>query len=611
MPKKSSKIPTPDTGATTPVTDEADTTPAEILIGKRVLVKKFAEKLEVPVTELISVLIRNGFMVNMNQEIDFDTAALIAQEFEKTVKLDNKIDMPFSSRLTARDLKQLTEEKAETTMEKRPPVVIVMGHVDHGKTTLLDAIRETNEASKEAGHITQHIGAYQVVDKGREITFLDTPGHEAFVEMRQKGADITDIAVLVVAANDGVKPTTTEAMNHARAAGIPIIVAINKVDLPDANIEQAKKQLSDIGLIPEEYGGDTVFVEVSAKKRKGIKELEDTILLIADMLELKANQNREAIGYVIESHMSPKGGPVATVIVKTGTLKTGNPVAVGDAYGTLRSMTDYNGVQLTEAKPAMPVQIMGLNKVPLAGDVLQVVESRTKAKELADKIDREEKAFRLRTKIESVQREQAKKFFVIVKSDVQGSTDAILQSIQPLELDGYGIEVVNSGVGAITESDVMLAASTNAWILAFSVSPSANAEKMAEREKVVIKTYDIIYNLIEDVKSRIAEIVGPEHIRNELGKLKVLAIFRTTKSEMIVGGKVTKGFMKNKSKIEIMRGDEKIGDGTITQLQHNKAAVDEVKSGNECGISFHGNAKIKEGDELVAYEIEEKKREFK
>lgn len=589
---------------------EAEEKSSAIGIGKTVVVKDLAEKLDLPVTEVISALVQNGFMVNMNQEIDFETAELIASELEKEIVLDSKASQDSSSRLTGQDLKELSKEADEKKTKKRPPVVIVMGHVDHGKTTLLDALRETDEAAKEAGHITQHIGAYQVVDKGKEITFLDTPGHEAFVEMRQKGADITDVAVLVVAANDGVKPQTIEAMNHAKAAGVPIIVAINKIDLPDANPDQVKKELAEIGLNPEEWGGDTVFVEVSAKQKKGIKDLEDTILLVADVQDLKADADRKAIGYVIESHMSPKGGPVASVIVKTGTLKKGEPIAVGDAYGNVRSLTDYRGEDIQEAPPSMPIQIMGLNKVPLSGDVLQVVDSKTEAKELADKINVEEKARRLRNKFEAEKRDQEKKVHLIIKGDVQGSVDAIIQSIEPLKLEDFTTEVVNSGVGNITESDVMLAASTSAWIVGFNVKPTTNAERMAKREKVEISEYDVIYELIEEVKARIAKLIGPEHIRTDLGKLKVLAIFRTTRGEMIVGGKVTKGLIKNKAKIEIMRDGEMVGEGEITQLQHNKEDVPEVKSGKEAGLQTKCNVKIKEDDEIVVYEIEERERKF-
>ncbi len=582
-----------------------------IAIGKNIVVKKLAEKLDVPVTQLITVLIQNGFMVNMNQEIDFETAELIAPELGKRVVLDEKVDAVISSRLTGKHLKELSREAEGATVAKRAPIVTIMGHVDHGKTTLLDTIRDTNMAAGEAGLITQHIGAYQVVDKGRPITFLDTPGHEAFIEMRQKGADITDIAVLVVAANDGVQPTTIEAMNHAKAAGIPIIVAVNKIDLPDAKPEQVKKQLSEIGLQPEEWGGDTVFVEVSAKKKLGIQELLDTILLVADLQELKANADRKAIGYVIEAKMSPKGGPAATIIVKTGTLHNGDPVAVGDAFGNVRGITNFKGEQVSEAGPSMPVQIMGLSKVPLSGDVLEVVDSKMEAKDRAEKINREEKARRLRSKFESLEKSKEKKVFVIIKADVQGSVDAILQSIQPLSLDGFGVEVVQSGAGPITDTDVMMAATTGASIMGFNVIPSANAKKMAEREKVEIGEYKIIYDLIENVKAKIAKLAGPVRNRVELGKLKVLAIFRTTRNEMIIGGKVMKDIMKNKAKFEVMRNDEKIGDGEITQLQQNKKPADEVKSPNECGMQIRANVKVRVNDEIVAYEIEEKERVFK
>lgn len=582
-----------------------------VVIGKNIVVKKLAEKLEVPVTQLITALIQNGFMVNMNQEIDFETAELIAPELGKRVTLDEKVDAVASSRLTGKHLKELSKEAAGTEVTKRAPIVTVMGHVDHGKTTLLDTIREANIAATEAGLITQHIGAYQVVDKNRPITFLDTPGHEAFIEMRQKGADITDIAVLVVAANDGVQPTTIEAMNHAKAAGIPIIVAVNKIDLPDAKPEQVKKQLSEIGLQPEEWGGDTVFVEVSAKKKIGIKELLDTILLVADIQELNANPDRKAIGYVIEANMSPKGGPAATVIVKTGTLRVGDSIAVGDAFGNIRSMTNFKGENITEAGPSTPVQIMGLSKVPLSGDVLEVVANKMEAKDRAEKINREEKARRLRSKFESLEKSKEKKVFVIIKGDVQGSIDAILQSIQSLNLDGYGVEVVSSGAGAITDTDVMMAATTGAAILGFNVVPSANAQKMAEREKVEIGEFKIIYDLIENVKAKIAKLAGPVRNRIELGKLKVLAIFRTTRNEMIIGGKVTKDVMKNKAKFEVMRNDEKIGEGEITQLQQNKKPADEVKAPNECGMQIRANVKVRTNDEIVAYEIEEKERVFK
>lgn len=580
-----------------------------IPVPENIIVKDFAAKIGVPVTDAISTLIQNGFMVNLNQEIDFETASLIASELGKEI-VKSKEQAANTSRLTGQDLKRLTEEKDTEKLVTRSPIVTVMGHVDHGKTTLLDAIRKTSVVEHEAGGITQSIGAYQVVDKGRAITFLDTPGHEAFIEMRQRGANVTDVVVLVVAANDGVRPQTIEAMNHAKAAGVPIIVAVNKIDLPEANIERVKKEMSDIGLVPEDWGGKTVFVPVSAKQKIGIQELEDTILLVADLQELKANPNRDAVGFVVESEMTAKEGPVATILVNAGTLKLGQHIVVGDTFGSVRSMSNYVGEAVTEAGPSMPVRIVGLNRVPKSGDILRVTASRTDARSLADQVAKEEKLLRFKRKVEGGDKDKVEHVTILLRADSQGSLEAIDQTLSTLKLEGVSVNFVHKGVGEISESHIMLAAASKAWVVGFNVAPSPQAEKMASREKIEISRYDVIYDLIEETKKRISDLVPAEVIRHNLGELQVLAIFRRVPGEMIVGGKVTKGAFKIGVELEVFRGDSSLGSGKLRQLQRNKMDVQEVKEPDECGITFQGNVKIKEGDTIKAFTIEERKKTF-
>ena len=457
----------------------------------------------------------------------------------------------------------------------------------------------------------QHIAAYQVTKKGKRITFLDTPGHEAFSAMRQRGTSATDVAILVVAANDGVKPQTIEAINFAKAAKIPIVVAINKIDLPDANPDKVKQELSEVGVLTEEWGGDTVAVELSAKKREGIDKLLEMVLLVADVQELKANPHRPAVGTVVESHVDKQVGPVATVLILTGTLNAGDHVTVGSTHGAVRQLQNYRGEKLERALPADPVMVIGLNQAPEAGEILMVETSKRVAKDKVKELQQLEKIRRFSQVAEerAIEKdENIKKLPIIIKADVQGSLEAILETLKSVGNKEVVTSIVRSGVGDVTESDVMTAQSTNALIMSFNVNVAPVAKRIAEKEAVAIKSYKVIYDLIEDAKKEMADLLPLETIRTDLGKLRLLAIFRTTKGSMIVGGKVISGVAVRGAKVEILRNDELLGKGTITDLQHNKKRVDEVESGQECGMSYSGPEKLRVNDILVFYKEEQRKK---
>jgi translation initiation factor IF-2 len=486
-----------------------------------------------------------------------------------------------------------------------------MGHVDHGKTSLLDAIRETNVTAQEAGGITQHIGASQVEINGKSIIFLDTPGHEAFTAMRARGAKVTDIAVLVVAADDGVMPQTVEAINHAKAAGVPIIVAINKIDKPTANPERVKQQLAEYNLIPEEWGGDTVFVNVSAKTREGIDHLLEMILLVAEMSELKANYTAKARGVIIESKLDKGRGPVATVLIQRGTLKVGDPILAGTAYGKVRALFDSRGKKIKSAGPSIPVEVVGLSEVPNAGDILRVVSSEKEAKEVAENRKQLHRETELTTPqkislnqlFEKMQKGEVKELNIIVKADVQGSIEALKQALEKCSTDQVQVKIIHCGVGAITESDIMLASASNAIIIGFNVRPDSNAKKLAEREHIDIRTYRIIYDVVDDIQAAMKGMLEPQYEEVVLGRAEVRALFKVPTVGVVAGCFVTEGKITRNAQIRVLRHGVVVHEGRIASLKRFKDDVREVVSGFECGIGLEKFNDIKERDVLEAFII--------
>ena len=586
---------------------EAIKKPKEILIPQNITVGDFAEKIGKSVSEVISELMKNGIIATINEEIDFETATIIASDLgvKKIAKKKEEIDIIREKGIRKKLLEEFAKEDQEK-LKPKPPVCVVLGHIDHGKSKLLEALRGIHILDTEAGGITQHIGAYQVKHKGKLITFLDTPGHEAFKAMRERGAKVTDIAILVVAADDGVMPQTEEAIAHAKNAEIPIIVAINKIDKPEADPEKVKKQLADLGLTPEEWGGETICVEISAKQKINLSELLEMILLTAELEDLKANPNARAVGTIIESHMDPKKGPIASVLVQNGTLRLNDSVTVGNILGTIRALQNFQGKKINHAKPSTPVQILGLEAVPKVGDILQVEESREKARAKIARL----KKIGFVPKIQKNEEKNVKKLNLLLVADVQGSLEAILSELAKIKAKEVQVSVIKYSLGKITESDVMTAAAASADILGFNTSITPVAKRLAEDRKVKYQIYNIIYKLLDDVKKKLSDILEPEIIKTFLGKLEVLAIFRIEKGRMIVGGKVLGGRLKKEAKIRVWRNQEEIGQGKIANLQINKVDVEEVGQGKECGLVFIGPVKIKEGDILEAWEEKFVKKEI-
>lgn len=579
-----------------------------------VTVKKFADLLELPVSDAITELMKNGIMATINEEIDFETASIIAEDLGFEAQED--LEVHEGETLTFEKLIDICkkEQESDEKLSPRAPVVTILGHVDHGKTTLLDTIRKENVVAKEAGGITQHISAYQVKKKGKLVTFIDTPGHEAFSAMRERGASITDVAILVVAADDGVRPQTKEVINYLKEKNIPTIVAINKIDKPEANSQRVKQELSELDIVIEEWGGDVVANEISAKNNMGIDELLDSILLVSEVLELKANNKSDGLGVVLESNLDPKKGPVSTVLVKTGALKVGQDIITGSAFGRIKRMEDFAGKQIDSAGPSTPVVIMGLDKTPKVNDIIQVAGKKTISKarskggmnEVVGKSSIKSK----KDLYQNIDEGQIKKLSIVVKADVQGSLEAIDQILSTIESDEVAWEYVNVGVGNITESDVKLAADSGALVVGFNVTATTVAKRMAEKEDVSVKAFSVIYELVDEIKNNMADLLPPEVVRTDLGRLKVLAIFKTGKKDMIVGGKVIDGKAVKKAFVEIKRDKEIVGKGEISNLQQNKKPVEEVKSGNECGITFEGSFKIEEGDIMEFYEEKEERRKL-
>jgi translation initiation factor IF-2 len=504
----------------------------------------------------------------------------------------------------------MTNRKTNESLKLRPPIVVILGHVDHGKTSLLDTIRKTNVVAKESGGITQHIGAYQIEFQGKKITFIDTPGHEAFSQMRSRGAKAADIAILVVAGEEGVKPQTKEVINYVKKEEIPTIVAVNKIDKPQVNFEKTVGELEKEGLVVETRGGKTPVIKVSAKDGTGVNELLEMILLVAEMEELKADIDKPANGVVIESYLDSRRGSVATLLVFEGVLKIGEWVVCGNYYGKIKSLEDFKGEKLEQAEPSTPAVVLGLNNVPVVGQTFEVVESEEAANEKILKNKEIKKESLPEPKIESAEGKKAKILNLILKADVQGSLEAISENLFKLDLGGIKLNIVKSEVGAISESDIKLAFPTEAMIVGFRVKASSSVSDMAKRNKVKIRTYDIIYELFEEIRKEAAKLLDPEVNKENLGKLKVIAIFRKEKSKMIIGGKIIDGKAVNKVLIDVFRNEEKIGSGRITQLQHNKNDMAEVEKGREAGILYEGEPVIEEGDILEFYRIQKTRREL-
>ena len=582
----------------------------EITIPEIITVRDLAELLgETPIA-VIKSLMSNGVLASINQQIDFDTAAIIAAEFGYEAK------QPFAELEEEKDTELsawqvlLADEKPEDLVS-RPPVVTVLGHVDHGKTSLLDAIRHTNVVGGESGGITQHIGAYQIKHNGRRITFLDTPGHEAFTAMRARGAHITDIAVLVVAADDGVMPQTVEAINHAKAAHVPIIVALNKIDKPNARPEMVKQQLADHGLVPDDWGGDTMVIPVSAKMKIGLDDLLEAILLVADDVGVKANPNRPAIGTVLEGRLDKRRGPLATILIQNGTLKTGDVVVVGKTWGKVRALEDENGIRHRTAPPATPTVVVGLHDVPEAGDMLQVVQDERTARAIAEK--RQEEA-RKRTLSKSrlrslddfasaIREGEAKELNVVLKTDVQGSIEPIVTSIERLNTDGLKVNVIHAAAGNISESDINLALASNAIVLGFRVSADTAARRVAEMEGLEIRIYDVIYELVDEVEKALQGLLEPTFEEVVIGEAEVRQVFDISSIGRIAGCYVTKGVARRNARVRVYRGEEKLYDGEIDSLKRFTEDVREVRQNYECGVKIAGFDGVEVGDRLVFYQM--------
>lgn len=596
----------------------------EISIPEQIVIKELAEKMNLPVTDLIAELMKNGIMSSMNERIDFDTAGIIAEDLGFEVK---KIEAEENGQ--KEDLKILENAlESDKVTEERPPVVVVMGHVDHGKTKLLDAIRETNIVDDEAGGITQSIGAYQIEDKGKLITLIDTPGHEAFSAMRGRGARVADIAILVIAADDGVKPQTKEAHKIIQDAKLPFVVAVNKIDKSEANVEKVKKELTELNIVPEEWGGKTVFAEISAKEKSGISELLDMVLLVAEMEKknIVANPEREAVGTIIESHIDKGAGPQATVLVQTGTLKEGDNIIVGNIYGKVKALKDWRGEIVSQAEPSKPVQILGLKGAPKVGDILHTTKNQSEIKSLIKK--QKEISYQKEIDQQVVQTSsnsngdnedekedevKVQDLNIILKTDTLGSQEAIIESLNKLKHPEVKVTITSKGLGNITEKDIIQTDSANAFLIGFNILLTTKAQEIQKDRQANVHLYTIIYELIDFVKDELERMLVPEFIQTDLGKVEILAVFKTEKEGQIVGGKVKQGKIENETKVRIIRNGEKIGSGHIMQLQSEKKNAKEVSKGSECGMKIETHTTIQEGDIIEVYREEKKARkiEFK
>jgi translation initiation factor IF-2 len=582
----------------------------KIELPASIVIRDLAQKIEKSPIDLIKKLMSNGVMATINQAVDFDTAAIVVAEygFEAVPEVVEEVvvetgEVPLWRRMIA------GEEEARLT--NRPPVITILGHVDHGKTSLLDVIRQTDVAAGEAGGITQHIGAYQVEHKGRTVTFLDTPGHAAFTQMRARGAQGADIVVLVVAADDGVMPQTREAIAHAKAARVPIIVALNKIDKANANPERVKQQLAEQELVPDEWGGNTMVIPVSAKQKQGIEDLLEAVLLVADNTSIKANPNGKVIGTVIEAELDKSKGVMATLLIQNGTLESGDIVVAGSAHGRLRALSDYKGKPVKKAGPSTPVAVMGLSDVPSAGDIFEVVDSEKEARlivaerlALAKSQAQAKKKVSLEDLFSSVQAGEAKELNLIVKADVQGSLDPIVSELNKLGEGEIGIKVLYSETGNIGDNDVMLASASNAIIIGFNVQVDVPARRMAEKEGVDIRLYEIIYRMTEDIEKALSGMLEPETKEQIIGRAQVLAVFTASKFGKVAGCRVTDGELRRNAKVRLYRGTDIVYEGDMGSLRHEKEDVREVRQGYECGVGFKSFNDIQVGDQLVCYTVE-------
>jgi translation initiation factor IF-2 len=591
-------------GPAQPPREKIDNTPKKIIVRGNSTVGETAKLLHKDASEVIKKLITLGVMATINQELDIDTILLLAAEFgvEVEVKIPVEDDR----------FETLEENDDPADLMERPPVVTIMGHVDHGKTTLLDAIRSTNVSGGEAGGITQHIGAYQVEINNKKITFLDTPGHEAFTAMRARGAQLTDITIIVVAADDGVMPQTVEAVNHAKAAGLPIIVAVNKIDKPDANPDKVKQELTEYGLVPEEWGGDTIFVNVSAKQKLGLEGLLEMILLVAEVNEYKANPDKRARGLVIEAELDKSRGPVARVLVQHGTLKVGDAFVAGNAFGRIRTMVNEKGRRLKEAGPSTPIEITGLHDVPQAGDPFMVFEDERKARSIADKrtITQRQSDLGSNTRVtlddlfQHIKDGEIKDLNVIIKADVQGSVEALKGSLEKIEVEGVRVKIIHSGAGAITESDIILAAASNAIVIGFNVRPDPQTKATAEQENVDIRLHRVIYSAIEEIEQAMKGMLDPVFKENVIGHAEVRNTFKISKVGTIAGCMVTSGKIIRSAEVRLVRDGIVVFEGKIDSLKRYKDDAKEVAQGYECGITLDNYNDLKEGDIIEAFVME-------
>jgi translation initiation factor IF-2 len=583
----------------------------KIEIPGTIVVRDLAQKIDKSPIDLIKKLMSNGVMATINQSVDFDTAAIVVAEYgfeaipevivEEVVETG---EVPL--------WRQAIAHEDEASLKVRPPVVTILGHVDHGKTSLLDVIRETDVATGEAGGITQHIGAYQVERKGRLITFLDTPGHAAFTQMRARGAQGADIVILVVAADDGVMPQTKEAIAHAKAARVPIIVALNKVDKANANPDRVKQQLAEQELVPDEWGGNTMVVPVSAKEKQGIDDLLEGILLVADNTDIRANPQGEVIGTVIEAELDKSKGVMATLLIQSGTLELGNVVVAGTAHGKLRALTDYKGNPIKKAGPSMPVAVMGLNEVPSAGDVFRVVDTDKEARVIvAERADEAKSQAQMKRKttledlFANVQLGETKELNLIVKADVQGSLEPIVSELNKLGEGEISIKIIYSETGNISDNDIMLASASNAILIGFNVQADVSARRLAEKEGVDIRLYEIIYRMTEDIEKALKGMLDPVVKEKVLGRAEVLAVFAASKFGRVAGCKVTDGELRRNAKAKLYRGTDLVYEGDMGSLRHEKEDVKEIRQGFECGVGFKNFKDIQVGDQLVCYVLEE------
>jgi translation initiation factor IF-2 len=586
-----------------------------IILPYRISVRDLAEKMETSPIEVIKVLMANGVMASINQNVDFDTAAVVASElgFEPELEQieeeqpEEVGEVPFWRKVIA--------DEDDKDLQPRPPVVTILGHVDHGKTTLLDAIRQTNVAGGEEGGITQHIGAYQVEHKGKKITFLDTPGHAAFTSMRARGAQGADIVILVVAADDGVMPQTREAANHAKAARVPIVVALNKMDLPSANPELAKRQLSEIGLVPDEWDGDTIVVPVSATKKQGLNDLMEAILLVADNKEIKANPKGKVLGTVVEGELDRFRGVMATLLLQNGTIQVGETILAGKAYGRIKAMFDFRGQRIKTAGPSTPFMVMGLNDVPRAGDLFRVVESEKEARSVLSDMAVEGKTkvavpkISLEELFEKLQAGEEQELRLIVKADVQGSLEPIVNSLNELgeKQPNVSIVILHQETGNISESDVMLATASDAIVIGFAVEADNAAERLAEKEGVSIRLYTIIYRLIEDIEKALKGMLEPEMVERTIGRAQVLATFKVSRFKVAAGCRVVTGEIRRNGRMRVIRNATIIHDGEIGSLKREKDDVREVREGFECGIALKQFSEFQVGDVLECFVVEQEK----